>query len=648
MKPEIHFGQEYMNVGGFGEEASVPDLIGGLVLQNDLEFHLGEEDEIYEGYGRCRSSYPYRQISTYSRQLEKKPVKTVVLENNYLRAVFLPELGGRLWSLWDKEQNQNLLYTNDVIRFSNLAVRNAWFSGGVEWNIGVIGHCPFTTSPLFTALLEDEDGTPILRMYEYERIRKVTYQMDFWLGEEDRFLNARMRIMNFGEEVVPMYWWSNIAVPEHENGRIIVPAHEAYTFREGGVYKVDVPMVDGIDISKYKNIPTSVDYFFNISKETPKYIAHVNEKGYGLLHLSTSRLQSRKLFSWGSKQAANRWQEFLTKDGGRYLEIQAGLGKTQYGCIPMAPHTAWEWLERYGAISLDETDKDKSFDELKEVVTKRVIENPVYQEMEEVLAKTKQMAKQQAKVHQEGSGFGELKNIERVLKGKGKISNHLDFETNKEESIWKNFLYTGTLEEPDSTCVPPAFVNDEVFFHILKKLVEENPNDNWYASYQLGIFYFQKEQYQEAEKVFKQSIEIKENGWAYHGLASVYVLLNEREQAIQMLVKGIQMCKDDLSYVKDGLRILTMCEGYKEILELYDLLSDVYQHESRVKFYYILALYKNGYTKKAYDLLCADGGLIVEDIREGEVAIGKLWRDMHKELFKEIGEVPYCFDFTAI
>lgn len=65
----------------------------------------------------------------------------------------------------------------------------------------------------FTAELTDEDGNPVLRMYEYERVRQVEYQMDFWLGENDHHLNCRMRIVNSGKEVVPMYWWSNMAVP---------------------------------------------------------------------------------------------------------------------------------------------------------------------------------------------------------------------------------------------------------------------------------------------------------------------------------------------------------------------------------------------------------------------------------------------------
>lgn len=43
------------------------------------------------------------------------------------------------------------------------------------------GHNPFTTESLYTARTTNENGEPVLRMYEYERIRKVTYQMDFWL-----------------------------------------------------------------------------------------------------------------------------------------------------------------------------------------------------------------------------------------------------------------------------------------------------------------------------------------------------------------------------------------------------------------------------------------------------------------------------------
>lgn len=662
MKSKIYFENLEVQRGSLGKEASVPDLIGGLILQNELKFHLDEEDEIYEGYGRCMNSYPYRQFSCYSRKLNNDSIKTAVLENDYLKAVFLPELGGRLWSLLDKKQNRNLLYTNDVIRFSNLAIRNAWFSGGVEWNIGVIGHSPFTTAPLFTATLEADNGTPILRMYEYERLRGVTYQMDFWLGDQDQFLNARMRIVNFGEEVVPMYWWSNIAVPQHKNGRILVPAKKSYTFRDGGVYKVDVPIVDGVDVTKYEDIPASVDYFFEINKKDPKYIANIDADGYGLLHMSTNRLQSRKLFSWGQKRAGNHWQEFLTENAGPYIEIQAGLGKTQYGCIPMAPHTAWEWLERYGAIqvcnstkipesgiSIKEDHLSNSFEYLSEKVTSELQTNIVYQEMESVLAATKEMAKKKAVVQQTGSGYGALKNKQREIEGKKQISQHLDFKSDEsQQKLWINFLNTGKLEEPNPACPPPDFMIDKIFFQRLKETIKKKNKKNWYAHYQLGIFYLQRERYKKAKRELKQSLAVKKNAWAYHGLASVYTIIGKKEKAKHAITHGIQIQKEDLSYVKDGFRILNNNGGIQEILDLYESLKKEYRQEGRLKFYYIQALYESGQTEKAYDLLCSDGGLIVDDIREGEVSIGELWKKLYRELYGKEGELPYVFDFKAI
>lgn len=369
---ELRFEWKNMLAADLGEESCVPDLLGERILQNSLKFYLDETDEIYEGYGKVADSYPYRQRNNYKRQLKEKQIRTAVLENNQLKAVFLPDYGGRLWELWDKNENRNLLYTNDVLQFSNLAVRNAWFSGGVEWNLGIIGHQPYTTEPLYVAETHTDEGEPVLRMYEYERIRGVTWQMDFWLDDDSSYLKCRMRIVNESTEVIPMYWWSNMAVPEYEQGHITVPASEAYAGTGVECRKVSLTEVDGVDVSDYQKIPRSIDYFFNIPENEPKYIVNVDKNGKGLLQFSTGRLKGRKLFSWGSNAASDHWQEFLTKDAGRYVEIQAGLGKTQYGCIPMAPHTAWEWMECYGPAYSEELTAeiyDKSFEERKRYIT---------------------------------------------------------------------------------------------------------------------------------------------------------------------------------------------------------------------------------------------------------------------------------------
>ena len=647
MKPQIRFEIKNIRRGRTGTTSSVPDLIGGLILQNELNFNLDEEDEIYEAYGRVANSYPYSQINTYSRELTDVPMKVVVLENDFLRAEFLPELGGRLWVLWDKKRDKNLLYTNDVIRYSNLAVRNAWFSGGVEWNIGVIGHTPFTTEPLFTATLKNEYGSPVLRMYEYERIRQVTYQMDFWLDETDEFLNARMRIVNFGKEVIPMYWWSNIAVPEYEKGRIIVPAGKAYTNKDKCVYKVDIPVVEGRDVTRYECIPDSVDYFFEIGKEDPKYIVNVDQDGYGLLQMSTDRLQARKLFSWGHRRASLHWQEFLTENAGPYVEIQAGLAKTQYGCIPMAPHTAWEWLERYGAIQLGQENREQSFEELRDSFTEKLKQQRVYSEMETVLIKTKIMAKSPAKLVYSGSGYGALKNYEHQMSGKEEISTHLDFGVlSGGQKLWAEFLETGILQKQKAMTPPPDFMVDDIYFYRLKESVEKGYNQHWYAFYQLALFYFQKGKEQEAEIAFQQANILEKNPWTYHGLASLYTVQRQKECAVKAVLKGLALLNQDTSFAKEMFRILCLNDGFAELIDQYENLPKEISKESRICFYYIQALSQTGRIQEAYDLLCKDGGLIVDDVREGE-SIGDIWKHLHKELYETDAEIPWCFDFTT-
>lgn len=643
MVSELRFETKKIRMADLGKESCVPDLLGELTMQNQLEFHLDETDEIYEGYGRVKSAYPYRQRNTYTRELKEMEIHTAVLENRYLKAVFLPEFGGRLWELWDKYTGRNLLYTNDVLQFSNLAVRNAWFSGGVEWNIGIIGHNPFTTEPLYTAQTVNEDGEPVLRMYEYERIRKVTYQMDFWLEKDSSFLNCRMRIVNEGKEVVPMYWWSNMAVPEYENGRVVVPAVQAFTSRGTQVTKVDLPIVENIDISDYTAIKKSVDYFFDIPAGCPKYIANIDETGYGLLQISTDRLRSRKLFSWGNQDASNHWQEYLTDKAGRYLEIQAGLGKTQYGCIPMAPHTAWEWMERYGAVDLGAGACEQSHEWRYEKVTEELKTKQEIEKLEKRLEETKGLAKKQAKLVQAGSGYG-------TFAPKTKRTGHLEFVDQSETlKKWKHFFETGILHMPNPEDEPDEFWNGEKFLTYLeeKTVGKDAPNAaNWYAHYQLGISYLIAGRKEEARDEFVRSVDLASNAWAYHGLACLY-LKSDPEKAKQFIMEGMALQRERLSYQKEGFKILEKCGAYKEIDEEYKKQTAENQKNGRIQYYYVAALEKLGRNEEAYHLLNDGDGIDVSDIREGDSDIQAIWESLHEKLYGEKGHLPHYYNFKV-
>lgn len=636
MKASLTFETEKIKMSKLGEDLAFPDLVSGLNVQNKAVFDLEENDEIFEGYGKLSHVYPYRQYTCYDRIVQKKELKTAVLENDYLKAVFLPELGGRLWRLIDKSTGVNLLYTNDVIRPSNLATRNAWFSGGVEWNVGIIGHTPLTMEPLFTAVLENENHSPVLRMYEFERIRRVTYQMDFWLEENSRFLYCRMRIVNHTQDVTPMYWWSNMAVPEYEKGRIFVPAEEAYTSDLNSVYKVKIPYVDGKDISKYQDIPDQVDYFFHIPEEEKKYIANLNQDGYGLVQFSTNRLRSRKLFSWGHNDASARWQEFLTDQAGDYIEIQAGIGKTQYGCIPMAPHTAWEWMELYGPIEMEpeltQEEYGKAIRKLDEKVQSLFEAHAPQKRLEE----TKALAKKKGKVICRGSGYGNLENLCQQVLGERGLDSHLDFESGDErQKEWIDFLESGELNCPDPKKRPGDFTKDDFWFEQLKNTAEGNGKENWYVQYQLGLQYLYRGRIKKAKKALLASRKLEKNVWADHALAICCMMTGEEKQAIELLLQILEACRSELPIVKECMRILIQLKAYSEILELYKKLPLEIAGESRIYFTYLQALAGVGEYEKAYTLLSRDGGLEIDDIREGDGSLDQLWNELCANLFPE-------------
>lgn len=630
-------------------ETEFPDLLGGGVLQNDIDFSLGEDEEIYEGYGTASEAFPYRRQNLYSRKLVTRDFEAAVLENDHLRATFLPELGGRLWSLVDKDSGRNLLYTNDVIRFSNLGILDAWFSGGVEWNIGLIGHSPFTAKPVYVALLESDEGYPVLRMYEYERARGVVYQMDFMLPEGSHSLLARMRVVNESGKVVPMYWWSNIAFPEYEGGRIAVPAESAYTFSmdgkgRGSVKKVGIPYVDGIDVSRFCDIPRQVDYFFDMGKAPVKFIAGTDRGGFGLLHVSTSRLVSRKLFSWGHNQGSDNWQAFLTDKAGRYLELQAGLGKTQYGCIPMAPMTSWEWLESYSAVQLDAGLGWNDF--CAEAGSKA---STLYKtiDMDSFLAKTREsIAKKPGKLVGKGSDVsGFLRHI-RTPKGQRALAKHLEFPFDEEKfSPWLELVESGRGFDIGPGETPGTFFSEDEIFEALLRLEDRS----WYMEYALSLCFFARRDYERALGHARLATDIGgENVWVLHALSAIMMRLGRKKDSAMLMMRAVRMMPDSTALAKDAVKTLLLADEPGFVRKAYDeIFSASVRSDGRISCSYMVALFRLGLYEEAYSFFKKRGLVVPDDIREGSDELETIYKELLVRTGRESEEVPASLRFRS-
>ncbi len=629
---------------------------------------LDEDDGLFLNYGGVVCCHPYREQNRYGHELQNEEHLWAVLENEHLRAVFAPENGGKLWSLLDKASGKDLLFANPVNQPRNLAIRNAWTSGGVEWNCGFLGHHPHTCDTMFTARLKDENGEPVLRMYEYERVRNVTYQMDFSLPSGSPVLICRMRIVNPNDAPIPMYWWSNMAVPEVEGARVVIPAHATYTNINSTVIKVDIPVPDysdikvkmpetagAFDVTYPCNTPVSIDYFWKLDKTDRPFTCQLDKEGYGLFQASTARLKGRKLFVWGQGPGGSRWQEFLSGNGcsGKYVEIQAGLACSQYESLPMPPHTAWEWVEVYGALHADPARVHGDWDGAIAEVSSRIdgVVSPEW--LENRLNATRALALTPAEeLIARGSGWGALENARRAAAGLVPMSPHLDFgPMGAEQAPWQALLSTGELPASDPAAAPVSWMAQPEWEELLLSASEKAPN--WLVSCQLGGACLAAGNPVEGALWFKRSHSECPNAWALYGISCCALLEKDMDTAVDYALQAHAQLPQHAGLALHAVTMLHRAGRYQELLAMEATLDDASRAQPRVQMLTSYACTRTGDLERAEAILWQNGGLIVPDMQEGENFITSLWLELEEAKAARDGisfdracaEPPHIFDF---
>lgn len=312
-----------------------------------------EESEGFTYMGEL-SILPYGIQNRYSRSRDDLEFACLTLENDLIRVQVLPELGGRVYSMVDKSEDRELLFCNPVIQMGNLSLRNAWFSGGIEWNGGSVpGHAPTSCETVYCARIDTEEG-PVLRLYEFDRISETAWQVDLHLPEGEKALYVHGKIVNPNAEARPVYWWTNATVAHVGGQRVLSPADYAieHALPDNHLERFRFPNHWGFDGSYPGNWQSSTSVFFRTEDPAPKWLAAVNPDGKGLGQRSTANLTGRKFFYFGYGDGGRHWMEFLStpEHGGDYIEIQSGVMPTQNQRHQLAAKSEIEWTECFFPI----------------------------------------------------------------------------------------------------------------------------------------------------------------------------------------------------------------------------------------------------------------------------------------------------------
>jgi tetratricopeptide (TPR) repeat protein len=287
--------------------------------------------------------YPYTMQDHLSREKKDHTYKALFLENEYLKVTCLPELGGRLHSVYDKTEGKETFHLNRVIKPSMIAMRGAFISGGVEWNAGPQVHTVTILSPVDALVGTNPDGSAYLEVSNLEKTLRTRWTVRVTLYPGKAYLDEQIRIVNPVDAVNPYYFWNCTAYPCREGTRFIYPMtlgtdHYAVKF-------FSWPIHEGRDLSWLKNYdsPSSI---FSVDCTYDFFGAYDVDANRGVIQVADHyELSGKKAWTWGTSQFGLVCQQNLTDEDGPYIEVQSGPLPTQSDYGMLVPRQAVAWRE---------------------------------------------------------------------------------------------------------------------------------------------------------------------------------------------------------------------------------------------------------------------------------------------------------------
>ena len=584
------------------------------------------------GYGRLESPLPYRIQEDYDRSLREVELPAYVLDNGVLRATVLPTLGGRVWSLYDVARGRELLFRNPVLQFANFGLTDAWFAGGIEWNLGSTGHTTLSCRPVHAAVVAGPDGD-VLRLWEWERTRDLVLQIDLSLPPGSARLHASTRVVNPDPEEKPLYYWTNIAVPETPGTRVLTTADSAWrTEYTGALKRVPVPHPDrpDVDISYPRVSSFPADYFFDVADQRGRHIVAVEPDGAGFAQASTRGLRGRKLFLWGSGPAGSRWQEWLCGSSARYAEIQAGWCPTQLEHDRIGGRASVSWTETFGGVDLDPEAVAGDHAEACEAA-RAAVHQATDPDRLEAFHERWLAAVADAPVAEQlstGSGWGHVEL--RLRDDPGVVPlRALPFPPVDDDSVPAGHLLDGDAERLAGSAarlpVPP--VSDR-----WRAVLEDAPDSEWVHLARAVNAHVRGDLDRAAEQ-YAASLAAGENAWSLRGLA----LLAEDDRACDLYARARRLRPESRGLLVEHLERLLAAGCPRDCLDVVADLEPALRSHGRTRLLEARAWLAEDDRERAATIM---DSLVVENLAEGDTVLTEVWDTLHPG-----AELPAHLDF---
>lgn len=302
-------------------------------------FPMFLEQRVYQGSsGRV---YPLPFTDRIATEATPHTWQAIHLENQYLRLVVLPELGGRIFIGFDKTASYDFFYRNNVIKPALVGLAGPWISGGVEFNWPQ-HHRPGTYLPVETKIVQEDDGSVTVWCSDHDPLTRMKGAHGIRLHPDRAVVELAVRLHNRTSETQTFLWWANVAVRVHDEYQSFFPtdvryvvdharrAMTAFPAADRPYYGVDYPARNAQNaganrIDFYRNIPVPTSYMVVGSREN-FFGGYDYRAGAGFVHWADHRIApGKKQWTWGDSPFGHAWDKLLTDHDGPYVELMAGV-----------------------------------------------------------------------------------------------------------------------------------------------------------------------------------------------------------------------------------------------------------------------------------------------------------------------------------
>ncbi len=269
--------------------------------------------------------YPYYRFDGFTNTSIQKEWKVVELENDYIKLMILPEIGGKIWSAIEKSTGKSFIYYNHSVKFRDIAMRGPWTSGGIEANYGIIGHTPNCATPVDYITKKNEDGSVSCTIGVLDLLTRTNWRMEINLPKDKAYFTTKSFWYNSTPIEEPYYHWMNTGLKAKGNLQFIYPGTH-YLGHEGEYSDWPINKQNGKDISFYENNNFGAYKSYHVFGKYTNFFGgywHVDDFGMAR-YASHDEKAGKKIWIWGLSPQGMIWEKLLTDTDGQYVEVQSG------------------------------------------------------------------------------------------------------------------------------------------------------------------------------------------------------------------------------------------------------------------------------------------------------------------------------------